>query len=322
MSRGPARSGRSSSARSRARAGKTGASRLPSGTRRERCRGTAGGHSGLARRPWRRQRRAGRGRLLAPSGGGARPGRRVSGGPHPGRGLFRYRRDPRSGRPAAAHAAVAGALRARRLGARDRQRLSRRGLRHGGPLQRGARLVDVPRVRARGRLGPRRRPAALAGGRPSGRERGARDRAGIVHGGGARRHPGPLVRAGPGDPRFRPGPDRGRPPPGALHGCRSGAAARSPRAGHIPGSRSVPFDAVLDDDDAALGEAATIRRAFADASVDPARPVIATCGSGITACTLALALAAIGAGQVAVYDGSWTDWGGHADAPVESGEPA
>ena len=89
--------------------------------------------------------------------------------------------------------------------------------------------------------------------------------------------------------------------------------------GHIPGSRNVPFDAVLDDDDAALGDAAAIRRAFDEAGVDPARPVIATCGSGITACTLALALAAIGAEQVAVYDGSWSDWGSRADAPVESG---
>ena len=89
--------------------------------------------------------------------------------------------------------------------------------------------------------------------------------------------------------------------------------------GHIPGSRNVPFDAVLDDDAATLGDVAAIRQAFADAGVDPARPVIATCGSGITACTLALALAAIGAEQVAVYDGSWTDWGSRADAPVESG---
>ena len=89
--------------------------------------------------------------------------------------------------------------------------------------------------------------------------------------------------------------------------------------GHIPGSRNVPFDAVLDDDDSALGDAAAIRQAFEDAGVDPARPVIATCGSGITACTLALALAAVGAEQVAVYDGSWTDWGSRADAPVESG---
>ena len=92
--------------------------------------------------------------------------------------------------------------------------------------------------------------------------------------------------------------------------------------GHIPGSRNVPFDAVLDAEDAALGETGNIRRAFVDAGVDPARPVIATCGSGITACTLALALAAIGAEQVAVYDGSWSDWGSRADAPVESGGPA
>ena len=89
--------------------------------------------------------------------------------------------------------------------------------------------------------------------------------------------------------------------------------------GHIPGSRNVPFDAVLDDDDSALGDAAAIRQAFADAGVDPARPVIATYGSGITACTLALALAAVGAELVAVYDGSWTDWGSRANAPVESG---
>ncbi|MDE0201161.1 MAG: 3-mercaptopyruvate sulfurtransferase [Rhodospirillaceae bacterium] len=89
--------------------------------------------------------------------------------------------------------------------------------------------------------------------------------------------------------------------------------------GHIPGSRNVPFNAVLDDNDGALGDTSAIRRAFADAGVDPARPVVATCGSGITACTLALALAAIGAEQVAVYDGSWSDWGSRADAPVESG---
>ena len=89
--------------------------------------------------------------------------------------------------------------------------------------------------------------------------------------------------------------------------------------GHIPGSRNVPFAAILDGDGATLGETAAIRRVFAAAGVDPARPVIATCGSGITACTLALALAAIGAEDVAVYDGSWSEWGGRADAPVETG---
>ena len=92
--------------------------------------------------------------------------------------------------------------------------------------------------------------------------------------------------------------------------------------GHIPGSRNVPFNAVLDDDDGALADDAAIRSALEEAGVDPARPVVATCGSGITACTLALALFAIGAQQVAVYDGSWSDWGSRADAPVESGGPA
>ena len=91
--------------------------------------------------------------------------------------------------------------------------------------------------------------------------------------------------------------------------------------GHIPGSRNVPFDAVLDEDDAALADAAAIRRAFEDAGVDPARPVVTTCGSGITACTLALALTAIGAEEVAVYDGSWSDWGSRADARSKAAAP-
>ena len=93
--------------------------------------------------------------------------------------------------------------------------------------------------------------------------------------------------------------------------------------GHIPGSRNVPFNAVLDDDDAALSDAGcdTPRVRGGRRRSRPAGHY-ATCGSGITACTLALALAAIGAGQVAVYDGSWSDWGSRADAPVESGGPA
>jgi thiosulfate/3-mercaptopyruvate sulfurtransferase len=52
--------------------------------------------------------------------------------------------------------------------------------------------------------------------------------------------------------------------------------------------------------------------------VDPARPVATTCGSGITASVLALGLYLVGRRKVAVYDGSWTEWAGHPDTPVES----
>ena len=172
-------------------------------------------------------------------------------------------------------------------------------------------------------LDPCWRPAALAGGRPPGGERRDCHRAEIVHRRGAAttRWSGPLSRSarslGTGQRA-----DRGR----TCYAARFTGEDPGPRPdlprGHIPGSRNVPFNAVLDDDDVTLGDTAVIRRAFTDAGVDSSRPVIATCGSGITACTLVLALAAIGAEEVAVYDGSWTDWGSRADAPVESGGPA
>jgi thiosulfate/3-mercaptopyruvate sulfurtransferase len=90
-------------------------------------------------------------------------------------------------------------------------------------------------------------------------------------------------------------------------------------SGHIPGSKNVPFPAVLAGDGSTLRGDADLRAIFAKAGVDPERPVITSCGSGITACTLALALASIGAEAVAVYDGSWTEWGGRTDTPIETG---
>ena len=90
------------------------------------------------------------------------------------------------------------------------------------------------------------------------------------------------------------------------------------RGGHIPGSRNLPYSSLLNDDATVRSDDA-IRAAFADVGVDPARPVAATCGSGISACFLALALDLIGAREVAVYDGSWTEWGGRDDTPVETG---
>lgn len=89
------------------------------------------------------------------------------------------------------------------------------------------------------------------------------------------------------------------------------------RGGHIPGSLSLPYDRLFDPDGSLL-PAASLRRVFEDAGLDLARPVVTTCGSGVTAATLALGLHVAGCPDVPVYDGSWTEWGGRPDTPVES----
>jgi thiosulfate/3-mercaptopyruvate sulfurtransferase len=91
------------------------------------------------------------------------------------------------------------------------------------------------------------------------------------------------------------------------------------RAGHIPGSRNVPFSAILDSSrDYVVRSADEIFAAFAKAGVDVAKPIVASCGSGITACTLAFGLYLIGHERTAIYDGSWTEWGGRDDVPIET----
>ena len=87
------------------------------------------------------------------------------------------------------------------------------------------------------------------------------------------------------------------------------------RSGHIPGSRNLPYDTLLQDD-GTLRDPQEIRRLFADAGVDLRRPVITSCGSGVTAAVLALGLALIGHEQTAIYDGSWSEWGADAESPV------
>jgi thiosulfate/3-mercaptopyruvate sulfurtransferase len=89
------------------------------------------------------------------------------------------------------------------------------------------------------------------------------------------------------------------------------------RGGHIPGSLNLPYD-MLYRSDATFLLPEELRQAFAAAGVDLGKPVVTTCGSGITASVLALGLHLVGHKKVAVYDGSWTEWAGHADTPVET----
>ena len=90
------------------------------------------------------------------------------------------------------------------------------------------------------------------------------------------------------------------------------------RGGHIPGSHSLPHQELVAADGTLL-PAEALRRRLASAGVDPARPIVATCGSGTSACALVLALRVLGYPDAAVYDGAWTEWGGRTDTPVETG---
>jgi thiosulfate/3-mercaptopyruvate sulfurtransferase len=90
------------------------------------------------------------------------------------------------------------------------------------------------------------------------------------------------------------------------------------RSGHIPGSKNIPY-AALFNEDGTYKPAADIKALFDAAGIDLAKPLVATCGSGITAAMLSLALARIGKDRVPVYDGSWTEWGGRQDTDVVTG---
>ncbi|UXS05462.1 3-mercaptopyruvate sulfurtransferase [Agrobacterium tumefaciens] len=94
------------------------------------------------------------------------------------------------------------------------------------------------------------------------------------------------------------------------------------RSGHIPGSFNLPFTTLTNAQTGELLDAAAIATAFEAAGLDLSRPVIASCGSGVTAGALAFGLHLVGKNDVAVYDGSWTEWGQPGDTPVETGERA
>lgn len=90
------------------------------------------------------------------------------------------------------------------------------------------------------------------------------------------------------------------------------------RSGHIPGSLNLPYTDLLDPKDKTLLPADAIKAKFEAAGLDLSRPAVASCGSGVTAAVLAFALHLIGHEDVAVYDGSWAEWGLPGDTPVES----
>ncbi len=91
------------------------------------------------------------------------------------------------------------------------------------------------------------------------------------------------------------------------------------RQGHIPNSRNLHYRALLNDD-GTMKDADGLRAAFAGAGVDPARPVITTCGSGVSAAIVNLALEILGHRDHALYDGSWAEWGMYGDLKVAKGD--
>jgi len=91
------------------------------------------------------------------------------------------------------------------------------------------------------------------------------------------------------------------------------------RGGHIPGSKNVPFTTLLNAD-GTMKSPDALRAVFAAAGVDLGKPAITSCGSGVTAAIISLALERIGKTDHSLYDGSWTEWGAFPTLPVATGD--
>ena len=90
------------------------------------------------------------------------------------------------------------------------------------------------------------------------------------------------------------------------------------RSGHIPGAINLPFQKLVDVENFMIMRPADeIAAAIAEAGIDPDKPLVSSCGSGVTAAPLVLALYLLGHTRAAIYDGSWTEWGGRDDTPID-----
>jgi len=109
----------------------------------------------------------------------------------------------------------------------------------------------------------------------------------------------------------------------ARSAARFEGRAPEPRAGlasgHMPGAKSLPFDTLIDSEKGRLRDVSSLEEVFAAHGINARSATVASCGSGITACVIALACFVLGHPEVAVYDGSWTEWGGREDAPIATG---
>ncbi len=93
-------------------------------------------------------------------------------------------------------------------------------------------------------------------------------------------------------------------------------------SGHIPGAHNVPFASLLDPATGLILPKAQIEARFVAAGIDLKRPIITSCGSGVSACVLAIGLYELGRTDVSVYDGSWSEWGSYPGLPIATGAAA